>query len=101
MSSDPIDNEANVRGVTKEELAIAFSGPAPGANKFYITVGRPGVRISFVEVPLDGVEASFRSAVTLHPADAIALYRLLRKLLEATEKEMVKIGDLDPDNGNA
>lgn len=77
-----------VRSVSEEELVAAYSGPAPGANKFIITVGQPGVRIAFMEVNPDlPGKAFFQSAVTLHPADAITLHKILAEMLKDIERQ--------------
>jgi hypothetical protein len=75
--------------VSDKEMDVAFSGPAPGSNKFIITVGQPGVRIAFAETNPTGTEVFFRNAVTLHPLDAISLHRVLRKLLKEIEAQFV------------
>lgn len=78
--------------IAKDELEAAFCVPAPGANRFVVTLGQPGVRISFGETypQLDG-PALFHSAVTLHPEDAIALRDLLKELLRDIEEQIVNI----------
>lgn len=67
--------------VDEDELARAFEGSAPGANRFIITVGQPGVRIAFLERVPGSSDSRFRTAVTLHPVDAIDLERLLSEML--------------------
>ncbi len=71
-----------------DELTAAFSGPAILSNRFTVTVGA-SVRIAFLEhnIP-DGGKPQFRTAVSMHHQDAILLYRLLRDLLQETEKEI-------------
>jgi len=70
---------------TADELEVAYSGPAPGANKFIITIGQPGVRIAFTEKHPFTDQVFFRSAVTMHPVDAIALYKILESMLAGLE----------------
>ncbi len=67
--------------IDADELSRAFEGGAPGANRFIVTVGQPGVRIAFLERVPGSSESRFRTAVTLHPADAIDLERLLSEML--------------------
>lgn len=76
------------REVTGEELSVAFAGPAPGANRFFITLGKPGLRIAFAEQPSGSDVCYFRSAVTLHPFDGVELHRFLRMALDEVEKQM-------------
>ena len=78
--------------VASDELEAAFRIPAPGANRFVVNIGQPGVRISFGEAnsQLDG-PALFHSAVTLHPVDAIALRDLLKDTLQDIEKQIFEI----------
>jgi hypothetical protein len=82
--------------VSDREVAAAFSGAAPAANRFVIQIGHPGVRISFLEALPNGEDTFFRSAVTLHPIDAISLYRVLKKMLEEIENEFVSSGIIEP-----
>lgn len=79
-----------VTHVSEAEMRVAFSGPAPGANKFYVSLGSPGVRIAFCEQIPDTEEVSFRVAVTLHPSDAIRLRDVLQVVLQDIEKLLVK-----------
>ena len=83
--------------VTPEEMKEAYKIPAPGANKFIITVGQPGVRIAFGEDHKDIELPVFYSAVTLHPIDAIYLYKILEEMLKDIEKQIipVSIGNKD------
>ena len=77
--------------VTPEEVEAAYKIPAPGANKFVVTISQPGVRISFGELhPLFKVPVFF-SAVTLHPVDAIALNKLLSEMLTGIEDKIVSV----------
>jgi hypothetical protein len=81
-----------VSKVSDQELLAAYSGPAPGANKFVVTIGQPGVRIAFLEThPELQNKAFFQTAVTLHPYDAIALGRLLAEMLREIEKQIIDV----------
>lgn len=73
--------------VTPEEIKASYAVPAPGANKFVVTLGQPGVRIAFGEVHQDLKVPAFHSAVTLHPLDAITLYRVLQDILGEIETQ--------------
>ena len=74
------------RDVTPDELDVAFSGSAPGSNRFFVTLGSTGLRIAFVEDSPSG-KAYFRSGVTIHPHDGIRLQRLLKEMLEEMEPQ--------------
>lgn len=82
--------------ISDREILAAFSGAAPAANRFVIQVGHPGVRIAFLEALPNGEDIFFRSAATLHPIDAISLYRALKKMLEEIETEFVSSGIVEP-----
>jgi hypothetical protein len=73
------------REPTPDEMAVAFSGPAPAANRFFVTIGHPGVRIAFAEEEPGSGRVHFRSAVSLHPVDAIGLRKLLQLMLADLE----------------
>ena len=77
--------------VAPEEVREAYKIPAPGANKFIVTVGQPGVRITFGEIHKDIDLPVFYSAVTLHPIDAISLYKLLGEMLKDIEKQIIPV----------
>ncbi len=85
------DAEKIRQEVTQDELAAAFAGPAPGANKFYITIGQPGVRIAFCELIPNTMTPLLRAAVTLHPADAIQLHKVLAEMLAGIEKQFLAV----------
>lgn len=70
--------------VSDEELKVAFSGPAPGINKFFASLGPNGVRLAFCEESPAGT-LEFRNAVCMHPADAIKLKRMLEGLLAGVQ----------------
>lgn len=77
--------------VTPEEIRKAYEVPAPGANKFVVNIGHPGVRISFGETH-DNLELPiFHTAVTLHPMDAVSLYKILEEMLKDIEKKIVTV----------
>ena len=86
----PDEAEKSYRAaVNTEEIRAAFEVPAPGANKFIVNVGQPGVRIAFGETHNDLELPVFRSAVTLHPIDAISLYKVLEEMMKDIEKQIV------------
>ena len=85
------DGEPTFMAATDEEMSVAFSGPAPGANRFWVTLGQPGVRIAFTEQVPNTNQQFFRTAVTLHPTDAISLYKTLAHLLQGIERLMVSV----------
>lgn len=70
-------------------LAVANSGPAVLTNRFVVSVGSFGVRISFMEeAPKAGEEsAKFRAAVVMTHEDAVLLYKLLRRLLKRAQAD--------------
>ena len=43
MSDKPVGE------VPPDLMHAAFSGPAPGANRYVVNIGSPGVRIAFLE----------------------------------------------------
>jgi hypothetical protein len=69
---------------TEKEAEISLEGPAPFANRFYISIGAVA-RIAFAEQGGYGKEPHFRSAVSLSIQDAIALAELLKTLLRSAE----------------
>lgn len=89
--ADPAQVETN--SVSPEELDIAFSGPAPAANRFFINVNSSGVRIAFTEQVPNSGKNYFRCAAVLSVGDAIQLHNVLRKLLAPFEQAMEKAGD--------
>jgi hypothetical protein len=84
--------------ISEQEVAAAFSGAAPAANRFTVHLGNPGVRISFLEQIPGGTESVFRSAVTLHPIDAISLARLLNAMLKEIENDLLGRGLVKPED---
>ena len=100
MQSEQNPTVGQLVPVTDKEMGVAFSGPAPGANKFIITVGQPGVRIAFTETSPNGSDVFFRNAVTLHPVDAISLHRVLRKMLSEIEAHFVTSNAILPEDSN-
>ena len=84
--------------ISEQEVAAAFSGAAPAANRFTVHLGNPGVRISFLEQIPGGTESLFRSAVTLHPIDAISLARTLKTTLKEIEDDLVSRGLIESED---
>ena len=75
-----------VRDVPKEELHIAYEGPAVFVNKFYVTGLGANVRIAFAENSKD-LPPIFRTAVIMSTADVIRL----RRVLEHAEMMLTKV----------
>ena len=73
--------------VSQEEMELAYQVPAPGANKFVVTLGQPGLRIAFGEHAEQLRSPHFHTAITLHPLDAIVLYKILAEMLAPLERE--------------
>lgn len=86
--------------VTSQLMSAAFSGPAPGSNKFVITVGATGVRIAFLEEAprTEGSDQSyhFRSAVTMNPQDGVKLYKILADMLSDLESA-IEAAEMKPE----
>jgi hypothetical protein len=76
------------REASDAELDVAYSGPAPAANRMLVTLGNSGVRIAFAEQQAKSDKLHFRSAVVLHPIDAIKLYRILKDMLKDIEPQL-------------
>lgn len=81
IEGQPIRSE-----VSNKEIGDAFAVAAPGANKFVINIGTPGVRMAFGEVHQQLDSPTFHTAVTLHPLDAIKLYKILKEMLAPIEE---------------
>lgn len=67
--------------VTPQEVTVAFTGPAPFANKTVVTFTPVTGRIAFLELPPSG-QPMFRAAVTMTIADLVALQALLNRVLK-------------------
>ncbi len=65
----------------------AFLGPAPAVNRCVVTFGPTGLRVAFLEEDAD-TTPYFRAAVTMHPQDGIALYKMLQGVLHEFELEL-------------
>jgi hypothetical protein len=76
-----------IKPITDEEFAAINEGPAPYANRFFISVG-PMVRLTFGEQDNKGKNLRFRSAVALSHQQAIELKDLLAALLADIEKQI-------------
>lgn len=75
---------AEFRKTTDAELDLAFAGPAVHANRFYATIMPGGLRLTFAEQHAADALGQFRAAVFLSPQDAVALFDLLKRVLEDT-----------------
>ena len=71
-----------------EMRAVAFSGPAPLANRIAVHSNTTGVRIAFAEQYDPDHASEFRSAVFLSEYQAWELWRLLGSLRGVQEAEM-------------
>ena len=88
------------RAISRDELAEAFRGSAPGANRFIITIGSPGVRLAFLEQNPATGSSHFRSAVILHPSDAIELKAVLSQMLLGIEQRIASEPGRQEASGN-
>lgn len=84
--SDPVVRIAG--SVSEDELRSSFLGPAIFSNKFYVTNGPAGMRLSFMEGLLPTVQPIFRAAVLISYGDAIALRDVLTKQLADIEPQI-------------
>ena len=74
-----------------EEIRKAYDVPAPGANKIVVHLGQPGVRIAFGEKHESLESPTFHTAVTLHPMDAVSLYKILEGMLKDIETQIIAV----------
>lgn len=74
-------SERLLEGVSDEEMAVAYSGPALATNKFYVSITSGGVRIAFAEVNPQVRLPAFRTAVMLPFPDALTLAELVNRLV--------------------
>ncbi len=81
---------AKVRGLSEQELELAYSGPAMAANRLFVTITPSGVRITFAEQTGPGKPAHFRTAVIMSIQDGIALRDVLSKTLKDAEAAIEK-----------
>jgi hypothetical protein len=85
LSELPVSSQKS----TREEIAIAFGGPALLANRSYVSLTAGGVRVAFAEQPAEGPPV-FRAAVSLSFQDAIVLYRVLREAVKKPEAALAR-----------
>lgn len=79
---------------TQQQKDAAFAGPAPAVNRFLITMGNTGVRLSFLEDDVNGT-SHFRAAVSLHPNDALNLAQTILAMANAQNQvQIVPVGTL-------
>jgi hypothetical protein len=76
---------------SEAQNVAAFSGAAPGVNRFVATLGATGLRVAFLEDDIM-LAPHFRAAVTMHPYDGIRLYKLLQEMLKDLEPEFAQAG---------
>lgn len=80
-------------GPPDPSLVCAFEGPAPYANRIFLSVTPVLGRLSFVEEPIGlpaGATPQFRAAVTLSIADLVSLKTLLDRMLMDVQKVSVE-----------
>lgn len=70
--------------------AIAFSGPAPAVNRFVVSLGPTGLRLTMLEEDTNK-NNHFRAAGLMHPQDGIKLYKLLQGMLADFEEQLHEI----------
>lgn len=81
------------------ETAEAFSGEAVYSNKFYVHMAGMNGRLTFAELPPDGLPPVFRTAVSMALPDLLILADLIQKVAkEHTEKNKIKIEFGPPPN---
>jgi hypothetical protein len=81
------DVSARLSNPTATQAKTAFAGAAPAVNRFVATLGPTGLRVAFLEEDAD-TTPYFRTAVTMHPQDGIALYKMLQGVLHDFELEL-------------
>lgn len=74
--SEPEDTE-RLHEPDAWEFETAFSGPAPLANRWFITTHNATVRLGFCEQYNEAHSPQFRAAITLDHHDALALAETL------------------------
>jgi hypothetical protein len=84
--------KTEVQSVTDTEMTAVLNAPSIFSNKFYITIGPGGVRISFAETHPQVEAPQVRASVTLPHADAFALRDILSELLEHNVR-VVEVGE--------
>lgn len=64
-------------------FAASFEGPAPAANRFFLTIAPQTARLAFIEMAPDdaGIPPRFRSAVSLSHQDLAQLRDLLNTMI--------------------
>lgn len=91
----------SLRPVSDRETQVAFSGPAPLANKFFLHLAGLNGRIAFAEVGPDDVPV-FRTAVALALPDLIALADVIQKVVkEHSDRHGLSIVVAPGASGNA
>ena len=88
--------KTEVQPVTDAEMDAALDISSVFANKFYISVGPGGVRITFAETHPKVDIPNMRLSVTLPHGDAFALRDVLSDLLEKHVK-IVDAGEVLPE----
>ncbi len=76
-------------GLSAEEVTeVAFSGSAIYANRFSVSIGQGGVRISALEQNNPGEPLHFRAAIQTSVQEARALQILLARMLGGIEAKL-------------
>ncbi|HEV2082304.1 MAG TPA: hypothetical protein VGR32_07600 [Brevundimonas sp.] len=96
----PLDTVEDLIGLTEEQIARdqrlmaeeAFAGPAPFANRYFLSQHGPVVRLSFMDQANLEHGPRFRSAVSLALHDAEELSGLLNRFI--TDAKAFLSGDL-------
>ena len=70
---------SETRAVSEQEMQVAFSGPAPLVNKFFIVGCGSMARIAFAE-EAPGVGPVFRSAVSMSVVDLLRLKAAIERV---------------------
>ncbi len=91
MPESETQDSEKVRALSQKELEIAFSGPAVLTNRFYVTIGAYGIRISFTEVQNNDADPVFRTGCVMCIQDGIRLKNLLQEMLKDVEAELQQI----------
>jgi hypothetical protein len=89
MKHGDIGMETPRKTASEKEAEISLEGPAPFANRFYISIGVVA-RFAFAEQSGPEKDPHFRNAVSLSIQDAIAFANLLKALLGPLETKMAQ-----------
>jgi hypothetical protein len=86
---EPPKDQGITRRAEGDVLPVVFSGPAPYANKIFLSITAEGLaRVSFLEFPIGappGVTPQFRGAVLLSAGDLWSLKLLIEDMMKPSE----------------